>query len=180
MSVEAIGDIMTGGLTARAVEPRAGEVPGHSHETHCLNCAAPLQGQYCHKCGQESHVHRTLGAFGHDLLHGVLHLEGKTWRTLPMLAWRPGELTRRYIAGERARFVSPLALFLFTVFLMFAVFNALGPSMSPTGFSNGLEDDIVSAEQRLGGFAMMRSQRAAQGRDTAALDAQLRAARLGG
>ena len=50
------------------------------------------------------------GAFWHDLLHGVLHFDGKMWRTLPLLAWRPGELTRRYIAGERARFVSPMAL----------------------------------------------------------------------
>ena len=40
-------------------------------------------------------------------------------RTLPMLAWKPGELTRRYIDGQRARFVSPIALFLFCVFLMF-------------------------------------------------------------
>ena len=40
-----------------------------------------------------------------------------------MLAWRPGELTRRYIDGERARFVSPIALFLFSVFLMFAVLS---------------------------------------------------------
>ena len=54
-------------------------------------------------------------------LHGVLHFEGKIWRTLPLLAWKPGELTRRYIDGERARFVSPIALFLFSVFLMFAV-----------------------------------------------------------
>ena len=37
-----------------------------------------------------------------------------------MLAWRPGELTRRYIDGQRARFISPIALFLFCVFLMFA------------------------------------------------------------
>ena len=51
----------------------------------------------------------------------MFHFEGKIWRTLPMLAFQPGELTRRYIAGERARFVSPLALFLFSVFLMFAV-----------------------------------------------------------
>ena len=29
-----------------------------------------------------------------------------------MLAWRPGDLTRRYIAGERARFISPVALYL--------------------------------------------------------------------
>jgi hypothetical protein len=71
-------------------------------------------------------VHRSLGAFWHDLAHGVLHFEGKVWRTLPLLALRPGELTRRYIEGERARFLSPVALFLFSVFLMFAVFSTIG------------------------------------------------------
>ena len=45
-----------------------------------------------------------------------------------MLFWRPGDLTRRYIHGERAKFVSPLALFLFAVFLTFAVFNWIAPS----------------------------------------------------
>src|SRR4029079_19721290 len=35
-------------------------------------------------------------------------------------------LTRRYIAGERARFISPVALYLFSVFLMFAVLNFTG------------------------------------------------------
>ena len=39
---------------------------------------------------------------------------------------RPGELTRRYIGGERTRFLSPVALFLFSVFLMFAVFSVIG------------------------------------------------------
>jgi len=43
-----------------------------------------------------------------------------------MLVLRPGILTRRYIEGARARFVSPMALFLFSVFLMFAVFQVLG------------------------------------------------------
>ena len=77
-------------------------------------------------CGQQAHVHRTLRAFGHDLLHGALHFEGKIWRTLPLLAWKPGELTRRYIDGERAKFISPVALFLFIVFLMFAVMGLTG------------------------------------------------------
>ena len=56
----------------------------------------------------------------------MLHFEGKFWRTLPLLAWCPGDLTRRYIAGERARFISPVALYLFCVFLMFAVLNLTG------------------------------------------------------
>ena len=125
--IEALGDAATGTMLAGAVEPQTGAVAdGHTHEANCLNCGAQLAGDYCHDCGQRAHVHRTLGAFWHDIAHGVLHFEGKIWHTLPLLAWRPGELTRRYIRGERARFVSPIALFLFSVFLMFAVYSFLG------------------------------------------------------
>jgi hypothetical protein len=75
----------------------------------------------------------------------VLHFDGKIWRTLPMLAWHPGELTRRYVHGERAKFVSPLALFLFCVFVAFAVFGWLAPK------NVALIDDttLESAEKEL-------------------------------
>jgi hypothetical protein len=130
MSGELVGaaDIVTGAAIARAVEPSAGE--GRGQSGICLNCGANLNGAHCHACGQKAHVHRTLHAFGHDILHSVLHFDGKIWRTLPMLFWKPGDLTRRYIHGERAKFVSPLALFLFTVFLTFAAFNSLVPKTS--------------------------------------------------
>lgn len=122
----AAGDIATGALIGRAVEPTAGE-HAHGEEAHglCLNCGTRLIGAFCHACGQNGHVHKTLMSIGHDLLHGVFHFEGKVWRTLPMLVTHPGALTRRYIDGERARFVSPLAMFLFFVFLMFATFHSL-------------------------------------------------------
>ncbi len=57
-----------------------------------------------------------------EVLHGLFHFDTKAWRTLPMLAFRPGTLTRSYIYGQRARYISPLALFLFTIFLMFFAF----------------------------------------------------------
>lgn len=146
-----IGDLAQGALTARAVEPAHGEGrdDGHTHESACLNCGTALIGRHCHNCGQAAHVHKTLGAFFNDLLHGVLHFEGKIWRTLPLLAWRPGRLTREYIDGRRASYVSPIALFLFVVFLTFAVFNLLG---SPIDFNNqgqnkGIEQGISEAEQ---------------------------------
>jgi hypothetical protein len=132
-NLESLGDAVTGGIVGRAIEPGAGEIgpDGHTHETKCLNCGADLSGPFCHQCGQHAHVHRTLSSFFHDFLHGVLHFEGKIWRTLPMLAWRPGELTRRYIDGQRARFVSPIALFLFCVFLTFAVMGLTGALQAP-------------------------------------------------
>jgi hypothetical protein len=160
---EAVGTLAEGALYARAVEPKTGEAAdGHTHESACLNCGTELIGAHCHQCGQHAHVHRTLGAFMHDLVHGVLHLEGKTWRTLPLLAWKPGELTRRYIAGERARFVSPMALFLFSVFLMFAVFQiaGIGP---PTDFGSGTaiqQDDPATQRKEL---ADLKDARASMG-----------------
>ncbi|GGD86701.1 hypothetical protein GCM10011515_02770 [Tsuneonella deserti] len=125
-----LADLGTGAAVAGAIERERGSTTnladGHTHEGACLNCGTPLLGPHCHACGQRAHVHRTLGAFFHDLLHGVLHFEGKTWRTIPMLAWQPGKLTREYIEGRRARYVSPIALFLFVVFLSFALFSMLG------------------------------------------------------
>jgi hypothetical protein len=124
---EAAADVITGGVIARAIEPDAGTVRGHDEhgqaEHKCRNCGSAIAGAYCSGCGQPAHLHRSLASLGHDILHGVFHFEGKVWRTIPELLFHPGRLTRRYIDGERAKFVSPMALYLFTVFLMFAVFS---------------------------------------------------------
>jgi hypothetical protein len=180
--IEGIGEAVTGGMAARAVEPQAGE-PGHQAEVNCLNCGAELTGPYCSRCGQHAHVHRTIGAFWHDLLHGVLHFEGKIWRTLPLLAWRPGELTRRYIAGERARFVSPIAIFLFSVFMMFAVFSLVGGPFASsqearTGVRDAAERDFqqeqTERQERLSELRTERQELMAAGEPTAELDGDIR------
>jgi hypothetical protein len=129
---EGIGTVIEGGLMSRAVEPGAGEAAAHpAGPVTCANCKTVFSGHFCPECGQKAHLHRSLAAIGHDIMHGVLHLDGKLWETLPLLAFKPGELSRRYIAGERAKFVSPMAMFLFTVFAMFAVFQMVGIS-APT------------------------------------------------
>ncbi|WP_120077224.1 DUF3667 domain-containing protein [Aurantiacibacter odishensis] len=144
---DSVGTATEGGLLSRALEPDSGAKSPHPHQPErCLNCDTVLTGAYCHACGQQGHLHRTIGAFMHDLLHGALHFEGKLWHTLPLLVFRPGRLTRRYIEGQRARFVSPMALFLFGVFLMFAVFQMVGLT-APTDLSNDavLEETLGEA-----------------------------------
>lgn len=131
--IEAAGSLVEAAAIAHAIDgnivkPRGDDA---SHRL-CLNCGTQLIGSHCHTCGQQGHIHRSFSAFWHDILHGVLHFDGKFWNTLPLLAWQPGALTRRYIHGERAKFISPMALFLFAIFMMFAVFSYVG---SPN-FSN--------------------------------------------
>jgi hypothetical protein len=174
--LEGAGEAVTGAALARAVEPDSGEPgDGHTHESNCLNCGCKLVGAYCHCCGQRGHVHRTIAAWWHDFLHSVLHLDGKFWRTLPLLAWRPGELTRRYAHGERASFISPLALFLFTVFLMFAVFSVLGGTMEVDSgaIQQGLQEQNRSQETAIADPRKERSAAARQDGDTTLNESRL-------
>lgn len=183
---EAAGDIATGAFMGRAVEPHAGEQASGAHgHGVCLNCGTPLVGEFCHACGQAGHVHQTLASIGHDLLHGVFHFEGKIWRTLPMLVTRPGELTRRYIAGERARFVSPMALFLFAVFLMFAVIHAFagefdGEGMRPAAGKESVAQFDAAAANINGEIIAARNRLAHARTATAQKDARTELAALQG
>jgi hypothetical protein len=175
-NLEALGDAVTGGIVGRTVEPKAGEgSDGHTHETNCLNCGTPLSGPYCYECGHHSHVHRTLAAFFHDFLHGVLHFEGKIWRTLPLLAWKPGDLTRRYIDGQRASFISPVALFLFTVFLTFAIMGLVGamPGSMPAAARQDVSQDLRTDQLKLTELQAKRAAVVKSGGSTAALDTQI-------
>jgi hypothetical protein len=159
-----------------------------THEHACLNCGTALAGVYCHACGQHAHIHRTLFAIFHDIMHGVFHFEGKVWHTLPMLAWKPGDLTRRYIHGERARFVSPLALFLFSVFLMFATFESVGGPVrlhvDRATMTNGVrvatadfKTELATTQAKLVALERARRMAVTTGKPTTALDKQIADAR---
>ncbi|WP_431286953.1 DUF3667 domain-containing protein [Roseateles chitinivorans] len=134
IQVEAAGEMLAGAAVAQEIAGGNGagaeaDASKHAHGA-CANCAAPLQGAFCHRCGQAAHVHRSLAHLVEEFLHGILHFETKAWRTLPMLMLRPGKLTREYIDGRRVRYVSPLALLLFLLFVMFLVFSLTSPTVT--------------------------------------------------
>ena len=94
--------------------------------TACKNCGTILTGDYCHACGQTAHVHRSFLHVLEEVVHGITHFDSKTWRSLPMLIFRPGTMTRNYVMGHRSRYVPPFSMFLASVFAMFLVFAFVG------------------------------------------------------
>lgn len=177
---ESIGEAVQAALTARALEPAAGgpDDDGHNHERACLNCGTALLGSHCHACGQAAHAHKTLGAFLHDLLHGVFHFEGKIWRTIPALLFRPGKLTREYVDGRRASYVSPIALFLFCTFVTFAVVRQYGLDLSSvtTVEVDGIRAKGMEAnQQELARLRKSRAELSRQGRSTEDIDGEIAA-----
>jgi hypothetical protein len=113
----AVAGAVHGGGLGSAVERPAGMAGEVQHV--CSDCGAEVTGRFCSNCGQATHLHRTLVHLGEEVLHGVMHFDSRFWRTLPLLAFRPGRLTREWVHGRRTRYVSPLAMFLFTMFVLF-------------------------------------------------------------
>lgn len=107
-------------------EAQAGHAAPADPHAACANCDSPLGGPFCAQCGQSAHIHRSLAHLAEEVLHGVLHFDAKGWKTIPLLIVDPGRLTRSYIDGRRTKYVSPLALFLFLLFVSFFVASMAG------------------------------------------------------
>ncbi|HEX8471569.1 MAG TPA: DUF3667 domain-containing protein [Brevundimonas sp.] len=89
--------------------------------TPCANCEVPLQGTYCYNCGQLAEdFHRNSWHLLVEAVESLLHLDGRLFKTLPGLIWRPGQLTRDYLEGKRAWQVQPFRMFL--VILLIVLF----------------------------------------------------------
>ena len=91
-------------------------------ELNCANCGTPLQGEFCHVCGQSLHsvLKPMHGMFG-DTLDLLFNVDGRVVHTLPALLLRPGFLTLEYFAGRRMRYLGPFRLMFALCLLAFFV-----------------------------------------------------------
>jgi hypothetical protein len=87
---------------------------------HCDNCGAAVSGRYCAACGQrlEPPLH-SLWHFTQTATEDLTHADSRLWRTLGALLFRPGYLTREFLAGRRARYLPPVRLYLVISVLFF-------------------------------------------------------------
>jgi len=96
--------------------------PDHPAATECANCGAAVSGNFCHECGQETVLHvASTREFVHEFIGHYVALEGKLWKSLKLLLFRPGLLTLEYINGRRVRYIQPLRLYLTLSVIFFAL-----------------------------------------------------------
>lgn len=93
----------------------------------CHNCGVRLSGRFCAACGQKAlPLSVTMHDFFHEFVHETLHVDGRLFQTVRRLVLSPGFLTREYLQGRRARWISPLRLYLLFSVMFFAL-SALTP-----------------------------------------------------
>jgi hypothetical protein len=82
-----------------------------------------LRGEFCSTCGQRTRdLHQPVGAMVSQVSEDLFNLDSRFIRTIVPLLLKPGEVTRRYLAGHRVAFVPPLRSYLVAALVFFAVF----------------------------------------------------------
>ena len=141
----------------------------HSDSPFCHNCGVRLTGPFCAAWGQKAlRLSVTLHDFFHEFTHEMLHVDGRIWQTVQRLILSPGFLTREYLQGRRARWISPIRLYLIFSVAFFGL-SAL------TGFRYG----VSSADDQSGLSFSIRKMPQAGAAVSGSEEADARAKELG-
>jgi hypothetical protein len=143
--------------------------------THCANCNVPLQGEYCHACGQPvKGMIRPLSGLTADVIDSVFNIDSRILRTTGPLYFRPGFLTNEYFIGRRVRYVTPFRLFFFLTIVAFFVAQFFSDQM---GLSAAITNGIKAGDQALASLQAAATQQdaaAIRDKQLAGLDAALK------
>ncbi|MCR5886229.1 DUF3667 domain-containing protein [Hymenobacter sp. J193] len=101
-----------------------------AHSAHklpsCANCGHDFKAaeNYCPDCGQQNHpLDLSFGHVAEEVLEGLFHFDGKVFRTLRQLLFKPGALTRHFWEGKRVAYVPPVRLYVFISFVFFLLLS---------------------------------------------------------
>jgi len=101
---------------------------------NCLNCTTPLQGPFCHYCGQpDKRLIRFFPVLLREFFEDFLELDSRFTRTMKPLLFHPGRLTRDYLDGRRFRYTPPMRLFIFSSMLFFILAATLAGNAVEVG-----------------------------------------------
>lgn len=115
-------------------------------DKHCLNCGTEVPERYCTHCGQENAVpHETFSHLFKHFVADIFHYDSQFLITLKSLLFRPGFLSREYMAGRRVRYVNPIKLYVFVSFVFFFGIFALHTGHDE---NTGHEDTEKSSQVR--------------------------------
>lgn len=114
-------------------------------EKNCLNCNAEVAGRFCQVCGQENvEPDESFWELCVHFVADIFHYDGKFFRTIRLLLFKPGYITKEYIRGRRASYLHPIRLYIFTSAVFFIFFFSFIVSEEDT---NALAETTTEKQQ---------------------------------
>lgn len=123
----------------------------------CYNCNAPLTGPFCHICGQkDDDLRRPIWTFFKELLDAIFDTDSKIIKTILLLVFIPGGLSRDFMEGKRARYLPPFRLYIVLLFIFFSALSLadiliidihVTPKAETVAARQALEAEIAAAQE---------------------------------
>ncbi len=111
----------------------------------CPNCGRDRPESFCAHCGQSDRDYaRALWSVAGEFVRETFEVDSRLFRTLKLLMFRPGSLTREFSRNRRAGFVSPVRLYIFASFVFFLLLSLRG-DFGAAGALNLNEDNVGSS-----------------------------------
>lgn len=92
----------------------------------CLNCELPLDknDRFCPNCGQANTTKKlSFSDFFAEFFSGVFSYDSRFQRTLRVLLFQPGKISKEYINGKRMRYANPFRFYLSASIIFFLLFS---------------------------------------------------------
>ena len=120
----------------------------------CASCGHAIDGAYCSRCGEEvlDPTKLTLRHFlTRTVVHELFNFDGKIWRTLGLLLFRPGFLALEYAAGRRRAYVNPVRVLLVAIIVYVLAQGGSGFTLGSGGLRLSIAPAPVSPERSISG-----------------------------
>lgn len=99
------------------------QMENNTTHKHCLNCQTELIGEYCHKCGQQATKTKpTIKGFILEYLGIAFIWDTLFFKTIWDVIRKPGHVTNEYMSGKVLKYMHPLKLNMFLLFVFITLF----------------------------------------------------------
>lgn len=126
--------------------------------TFCLNCYHPLDisEQYCPNCSQLNSTKKlAFNDFFNEFFAGIFAYDSRFYRTLGVLLFKPGKISKDYIEGKRVRYANPYRFYLSASIIFFLLWSFTHEVEPPVNIDSKptteelKEADSLIAQQRI-------------------------------
>ncbi|SDS07790.1 DUF3667 domain-containing protein [Gramella sp. MAR_2010_147] len=90
----------------------------------CLNCKLPLErsDHFCPNCGQKNSTRKlNFSDFIVEFFSGLFSYDSRLQRTLRVLLFKPGQISKDYVIGKRMRYANPFRFYLSASIIFFLI-----------------------------------------------------------
>lgn len=95
----------------------------------CKNCGNRFSGKFCNQCGEKVYTDhdKKLSHFFEEAFHFITHFDGKFLKTIKLVFFKPGFVSKEISDGVRKKYFKPVSLFLIGViiYLLFPILRGM-------------------------------------------------------